>query len=282
MLDDRALTAMAEELVTVSGVRAVTLGGSRARGTHRPDSDVDLGLYYTPGELDLAALTRLAKTWTGEDTAVAGPDGWGPWVDGGAWLSVEGTAVDWILRDADRVREQCRRAQAGEFAFHTQPGHPLGFLDVAYAGEVSSAVPLADPHGLLADLRALVTPYPEALRDAMLGALWQVDFLLDGARKGPKRADASYTAICASHAVLLVAHAWHAAAGVWAINEKNLAPAVATLNIDSGGFADYVRDALAHLGGRPDELAATLDRLSAMPRPDRDRDPQRPTGASER
>lgn len=33
-------------LGALPGIRAVVLGGSRARGTHRPDSDWDLGLYY--------------------------------------------------------------------------------------------------------------------------------------------------------------------------------------------------------------------------------------------
>lgn len=37
---------MAARLTAVPGIRAVALGGSRARGTHRPDSDWDLGLYY--------------------------------------------------------------------------------------------------------------------------------------------------------------------------------------------------------------------------------------------
>jgi hypothetical protein len=35
----------ANELSRVDGVEAVLLGGSRARGTHGPSSDVDLGLY---------------------------------------------------------------------------------------------------------------------------------------------------------------------------------------------------------------------------------------------
>ncbi|MEU4775255.1 nucleotidyltransferase domain-containing protein [Micromonospora sp. NPDC023644] len=36
---------LADRLCTVGGVVAVALGGSRARGEHRPDSDWDLGLY---------------------------------------------------------------------------------------------------------------------------------------------------------------------------------------------------------------------------------------------
>lgn len=41
------------------GVVAVTLGGSRALGTHRPDSDTDLGVYFR-GTLAVGALRALA------------------------------------------------------------------------------------------------------------------------------------------------------------------------------------------------------------------------------
>jgi predicted nucleotidyltransferase len=37
---------LAARLAEVPGVVAVTLGGSRASGRHRPESDWDFGLYY--------------------------------------------------------------------------------------------------------------------------------------------------------------------------------------------------------------------------------------------
>jgi hypothetical protein len=45
---------------------------------------------------------------------VTRPGEWGPWVDGGGWLHVGGTAVDWLYRDLDRVRKSWEDArQAG-------------------------------------------------------------------------------------------------------------------------------------------------------------------------
>jgi hypothetical protein len=274
VLDDERLRDMAAELCEVRGVRAVALGGSRARGTHRPDSDVDLGLYIE-ADADLAGVAAVATVWTGESVALTDRGGWGPWVEGGAWLTVDGIPVDLILRDIDRVSEQCERAARGEFAFRTQPGHPLGFLDVAYAGEIANCVPLHDPTRLLAALSRTVTPYPAALRAAFLENLWQVDFLLDGAVKGAKSADVAYVSLCATTATMLVAHAWHAAAGHWVTNEKGLIPGVSRLDIDTDmdtdmdteGFSDAAAAALGAIGTSADELLAGIAAVRALPRP---------------
>jgi len=267
VFDDDRLRAMAEELAAVHGVRAVALGGSRARGTHRPDSDVDLGLYVA-ADVDRDGIAAVARGWTGSPMTVAPRGGWGPWVDSGAWLVVDGIHVDLILRDVDRVAEQCARAVHGEFAFHAQPGHPLGFLDIAYAGEVATCRPLSDEGGLLATWAARLTPYPAPLRDALVRNLWQVDFLLDGASKGAKQTDAGYVALCASTAAMVIAHAWHAVAGVWVTNEKGLIPNVARLALDSRGFSSGAASVLGALGVTPDELQRSLTAVRELPRPE--------------
>ncbi|WP_349884874.1 nucleotidyltransferase domain-containing protein [Microbacterium sp. WHRI 7836] len=266
VLDEHRLRSMADDLGKVPGVRAVALGGSRARGTHRPDSDIDLGL-YVEADVDLTALAEAASGWTGEDVEIAGRGGWGPWVDSGAWLIVDGAPVDLILRDVTRVEGQCARAARGEFAFHSQPGHPLGFLDVAYAGEVATGVPLCDPDGILVALAQSVTPYPDALRAAFIENLWQVDFLLNAATKGAKTGDAAYVALCGTTAAMLIAHAWHAAAGQWVTNEKGLVPNVARLPIDTAGFSAAAAAVLGSIGTAPEELLASIAQLRGLPRP---------------
>ena len=101
----------------MGGVTAVMLGGSRARGEELPGSDVDLGLYYRP-PLDVAGLRELAaeiaSARTGIDTPeLTEPRAWGPWVDGGGWLTIDDVAVDWIYRDMDRVHRSWETAEAG-------------------------------------------------------------------------------------------------------------------------------------------------------------------------
>lgn len=260
--EDRLLT-IAEALSSVAGVRAVVLGGSRARGTHHAESDVDLGIYYDAVTLDLHGLTEMTGAFnaTGQ-VVVAGPGEWGPWVNGGGWLKIDDTDVDWILRDVDRVHEQCQRARRGQFEFHPQPGHPLGFLDVSYAGEVASCRTLVDPEGLVAELQSGLRPYPVALEEAMVANLWQADFLVAAARKALPKQDVAYIGLCCSTALMLCAHAWHARAGVWVLNEKGVVPDTSRLPVDTHGFAQRAAAAIADLGG--DGPARTTDLVGVL------------------
>lgn len=260
VISDEHLHDMAHALVGVGGVEAVVLGGSRARGTHHQGSDVDLGLYYDHEHLDLSALSQVTERFSDTGAVqISAPGGWGPWVDGGGWLTVDGTAVDWILREITRVREQCERAVDGNYAFHAQPGHPLGFLDVSYAGEVATCRPLADPSGYVKELRALVQPYPPALRQAVVGNVWQAGFLVDAARKGTPKQDIGYVMLCCSTALMLCAHAWHATAGSWPTNEKGLVVDVARLDLDTHDFAARAAQSLVVAGTTQEALELLVD-----------------------
>lgn len=257
MISDERIGDLAAQLAGLHTVVGVTLGGSRARGDHLPGSDVDLGVYYE-GDPDTAALADLGQRLTGSTVQVAGPGGWGPWVNGGAWLTVDGTPVDWILRDLGRVREQWDRAQRGAFGFHPQAGHPLGFLDISYAGELATARVLADPDGRLGELQARLRDYPAALATAMVDALWEADFLVGAAGKGAGRGDPTYVTACLSRAVLLAAHAVCARAGTWVTNEKGLVALAGTQPGAPQGFAALAGEVLGSAGSTPDDLQATV------------------------
>src|SRR5262245_42069531 len=94
-------------LVSVPGVAAVVLGGSRGRGTATADSDHDFGLYYEPeAPIDVAALKdALAPHIDHPRESTITPIGeWGPRINGGAWLSIDGHKVDLLYRDLSKVR----------------------------------------------------------------------------------------------------------------------------------------------------------------------------------
>ncbi|MBV9045762.1 MAG: DNA polymerase subunit beta, partial [Alphaproteobacteria bacterium] len=157
-------------ILPVGGICAVVLGGSRGRGAHTAASDYAIGIYYD-GPLDVAALERVAQSL---NTPVAGRNcgrsddaplmtpigGWGPWVNGGGWLTIDGAPVDFIYRDAARVERVISEACEGRFECAYHYGHPHALVSTIYAGEVATCRVLADPRGFVAAAKARLSLYP--------------------------------------------------------------------------------------------------------------------------
>ncbi|MGW1835983.1 DUF4037 domain-containing protein [Streptomyces sp. NPDC002067] len=257
---------IAVRLAGVPGVVGVMLGGSRARGTERADSDWDLGVYYR-GEVDVPALEALAAEVAGGPVEVFPPGAWGAWVNGGAWLTPAGggASVDWILRDVDRVRRVWQECREGRYEIGEQLGHPLGFWSPAYPGEVALGRVLADPGGELTELRRAARVYPKALRTALCGrAVWDAEFSVAMAAKAPGRGDVLHASLCLSRAVGALVQALHAHHRVWCVNEKGALAAVAAL---PGTPPEFARDAAALLGGLGTEeepLRRSLERARRL------------------
>ena len=186
------------------------------------------------------------------------PGGWGPWVDGGGWLDVNGVRVDWIYRDVDRVQQAWADAQVGRFSFHRQPGHQLGVPDFAYVGEVALGVVLADRTGEVTAVKRAAAVYPAALTTTLVAGLWEPAFEVAAAQKATVREDTVYVAGVIVHALLLCAHALYGRAGQWLINEKGAIAGAGRLDVAPPDFAPRCHNVLAALGTRPEELAARL------------------------
>jgi predicted nucleotidyltransferase len=257
VLTEARLDEVAARLVALEGVHGVSLGGSRARGDHQDGSDWDLGLYYE-NPLDVDGLAALARELAGPDARVTAVGEWGPWVDGGAWLRIDGAEVDWLYRDLGRVRDAWTDAQQGRFTFHAQVGHPLGVPDFAYAGEIALARVLADPTGQLSALQRECSSYPPKLSQALVEGLWEAEFLLPVAAKGAERGDTAYVAGCLFRVVLLCAHALHGRAQRWLINEKGAVESAGTLHTAPASFATNAQAVLAGLGEGPESLTAAI------------------------
>ena len=84
----RTVEAMAEAFQNVSNVVAVVLGGSYARGFARPDSDIDMDIYYrqaSPCSVDQMRSVAEMFCKVGSVPIVTGPVRVGP-LNGGAWI----------------------------------------------------------------------------------------------------------------------------------------------------------------------------------------------------
>ncbi len=102
--------ALIEQLVSqlgqVPGLVAVVLGGSYASGTQHETSDLDLGLYYLEADpFPIPHIQRIAQSISvREPLTVTGFYGWGPWVNGGAWIHTRQGKLDFIYRNLDQVQ----------------------------------------------------------------------------------------------------------------------------------------------------------------------------------
>ena len=243
-MDDVVFPAhVAERLGRLPGVAAVTLGGSRAEGTHRPDSDWDFSIYYR-GHFDPQALRDIG--WPGEVFEVGG---WSKGVfNGGAWLRIDGRRADVHYRDLDVIDREIAAAREGRFSVEPLMFHLAGIPSYLVLAELSVKQVL---HG------ELPTPeYPAALRQRAQEVWWGRADATFGyareyhARQGRLAQCAGLVAQAASQA----AHAVLAARGEWITNEKTLLTRAGLRQVD-----EFIVDA------RPDReaLCDLVDRTRA-------------------
>lgn len=234
-----AVEHLAARLAQIPGVVAVTLGGSRATGRARPDSDWDFGLYYR-GTVDPSDVRALG--WPGR---VFAPGEWGPIVNGGAWLTVDGTRVDLIYRDLDEVLHWTEEARNGRFRVEREVGYVAGLATYVLAGE------LALCRVLTGELPR--PPFPEPLR-VSAPPLWftVAAGALYFARAHAARADRVGCVANLGMAALATAQGRLAAEGEWALNEKGI--------VERAGLGTLGE----HLSRPTVELAVLVDAVSGV------------------
>jgi hypothetical protein len=267
--DESLLAPVASTLALVPGIRAIALGGSRARGTATPHSDYDIGLYYDgQAPFDHAVLSRATATLDDAGAIVTPIGGWGPWIDGGGWLTIGGTRVDLLYRNLDRVRAVINDCHAGKIEVAYQPGHPHAFVSAIYMGEVAQCRTLSDADGLLARLVARTSPYPPMLRAALLQRFaWEAGFALANARKSLDRGDVTYLAGCVFRAVACLCQTLFALNGHYLINEKGAVSMADGFKSRPAHFAARIAGAFHDVGAGAGATALdALDELDAEAR----------------
>jgi hypothetical protein len=257
-----SLLPLLEALKTVPGIRAIVLGGSRARDSEDVASDTDLGLYYDPQyPLAIEALNQVAAAY--DDRKQSGLmteiGGWGPWINGGGWLQIDGAAVDLLYRETTQVESVISHSIAGRFEMVYRPGHPLGFLSSIYAGEIAICEPLWDPLGWVANDKRRLVEYPEALRRELVRHFgFEARFSILIAEKPAKRSDISYVAGCLFQVVGALLMVLFALNRVYWLNEKGALGFTDRFPIVPARFRERVERMWESVHKDPDSLESAL------------------------
>lgn len=262
------VSSLVERLGTISGIKAVVLGGSHARGCARAGSDIDLGLLYSEAAPFLIQSVRELADGVNDAANPVVTDfyGWGPWVNGGAWLTIGGQRVDFIYRSLEHVERVIAEAEAGRYELDYAQQPPFGFFSATYLGEIAVCVPLLDPEKRLDELKGRVVNYPDALRRAILqDYLWQAEFNLAAfARKFAARADAYGTAACLTRAVNQLLLVLFALNRQYLLNDKTALAEVGEFERAPRAFGPRVAQTLAHLGDSAAELVAGVESVTQL------------------
>ena len=211
-MDDAAfLDHVTERLAALPHVETVTLGGSRAQGTHHSGSDWDLAVYYR-GPFDPQDLRDLG--WPGEVSPIGG---WGGGIyNGGAWLEIDGRRTDVHYRDLDVLAHEIAEARAGRVHIEHLLFYLAGIPTYVLLAEVAINRVL---HGSLPAVE-----YPEALRVAARRA-WsdRAAFTFDYAASAyAAQGRLTQCTGLVAQAAVQAGHAVLAARGEWVTNEKTI------------------------------------------------------------
>lgn len=262
------IQTVVSEIKTVPGVKAVALGGSRARGTNTASSDIDLGIYYEARDpLNLNELAKVAAQLDDEHRTdlITAIGGWGPWINGGGWLHIRSFPVDFLYRDLDKVNEVINSCLAGNMEIFYQPGHPLGFLSSIYLGETAICRPLWDPEGSIAKLKSRVSPYPLALQKAVIQKFaWEIDFSIGIAKKSIEKSDVAYAAGCCFRSVMCMLQVLFAINKEYWLNEKGAVALADRFEVKPANFQSRVNEIFGLLNAAPESISKSINLLKEL------------------
>jgi hypothetical protein len=256
-----------QRLSRVAGLAAVVLGGSYAQGTHRPGSDIDLGLYYyEQAPFAIAAIRQLAIEISQDSVpTVTAFYEWGAWVNGGAWIHTAAGKVDFLYRNIDQVRRVIADAQAGKVTLDYAQQPPYGFPSVIYLAETHTCQPLYDPTGVVAGLKRETLQYPVRMKAAIIReSLWSVEFTLLHARTFAHQGDVYNAVGCLTRALSALTQVLFALNEIYFISDKRALATIEGFDIRPSDYAARVTHILAHPGQTAEALLHTVETLNAL------------------
>lgn len=244
MIVQNIMNDISKELKDVLGIVGVVLGGSRARGTNHSTSDIDIGIYYdVAAGFDVEKISKIATKLDDDhrENLVTSLGEWGEWINGGAWIVVQGYHVDLVFRDIKRVSQVVDECLSGKVSTHYHTGHPHAYLNVMYMGEISICKILFERTNQISDLKAKTSPYPKPLKDALIGYfMFEASFSLMFAKDNVDKDDISYVMGHCFRTISCLNQVLFALNEEYCINEKKAVRMIKSFNRKPKEYKDRI------------------------------------------
>jgi predicted nucleotidyltransferase len=263
----RLLEEIASALAKVPNVEAVALGGSYARGTHSPGSDLDIGIYYREAApFPIADIRDIARVFSvsGSPTVTEFYE-WGPFVNGGAWIDNAVCKVDFLYRNRDQLERIVATARRGEWTHSFDQHPPFGFRSVTTLGEIHCGRPLYDRDNVLGPLKSDVTLFPPALKARIVrDTLGCAAFSFQSAHAFGGTSDVPYMVGCMTRIYHYLIQALFALNETYFMNDKRVLKEIAAFAKKPADFGARISAILAAPGDSAEKLGASLGKLETL------------------
>lgn len=248
---EKILTQIINAFTDVNGIDAIVLGGSRATGTANKDSDIDIGIYYDKVSFNLSEFKKRAVLLNDDqhNISITDPGEWGPWINGGGWLNIDGIAVDILFRDTEKVITVINDCIDGKITIDYQCGHPFGFVNSIYMGEVAYCRILGSNNTRIKEQKEKLIQLPKTYQVATIERfLWECEFSYQCGKKAIGKGDVIYAAGSLFRCAVSLLQVLYAINGMYMLNEKGSLGRLITQK-DAYIPKDFANDMEAALSG---------------------------------
>ncbi|MEQ2468077.1 nucleotidyltransferase domain-containing protein [Niallia sp. Sow4_A1] len=268
MTVQRIIDEINKELKDIPGIVGVVLGGSRARGTNHPTSDIDIGIYYDESAgFDVQEVSEIATKLDDDhrENLITSLGEWGAWINGGGWLVVQGYHVDLIFRDVKRVSKVINNCLNGNASAHYHTGHPHAYLNVMYMGEISICKILSEQASRISNLKAKTKPYPQPLKEAIIGYfMFEASFSLMFAKDNVDKDDISYVAGHCFRTISCLNQVLFAINEEYCINEKKAVRMIDGFNRKPNEYKNKIGQIVTLVSTNPDNTRKGINMLQEL------------------
>lgn len=268
MTVDKILNMISKKLENIPGIVGVVLGGSRARGTNHSNSDIDIGIYYDESEgFNVSDINRIATILDDEhrENIITSLGEWGPWINGGGWLIVQGYHVDFLFRDIKRVSKVIDDCLTGNVYSNYQTGHPHAYINAMYMGELGICKVLVDSKYKISQLKAKTIPYPSNLKNAMLGYfMFEASFSLMFAKSNIDKDDISYVCGHCFRSISCLNQVIFALNEEYCINEKKAVKMIDGFKIKPQDYKIKIDEIITLISSNKDNTIKAVDILQGL------------------